>query len=316
MKYNLLHKRLAIRSRKFLRYWAFLILLLPLLVAGSAIAIHPDYQRLTHSSLRQFRGEILIAQDCRDAEIGEVRAPTDPLIPYIISPRRTFLLNNQPKLRWNKVPGFNNYIVSLVKGDRPIWETTINGNEVVYPGEPKLESGVEYSVVVKAENGKSSEEEKLTNREFKLLPKAEAKMVQNAISQLNKQPTIDKTKALLRAYLYIGIELKSEAIDTLEALVNAGTQEATIYRRLGELYWQSGLTLWAESNYLEAVKRATDLGEQAQVQIALGEMYIAINNQSEAARWLSLAMNSYKSLGNMQRVKELETQITKLKMSL
>ncbi|MEG4128469.1 tetratricopeptide repeat protein [Microcoleus sp. Pol1B3] len=254
-----------------------------------------------------------------DDYTADPRGPLDALIPYIISPRRTLLLNDRPKLRWNKVPGVDTYTVSLVKGDRAIWETKLNGNEVVYPGAPQLEPGIEYLLVVKAENGRTSEEEKLGDRSFRMLPTTQKQLVRGAIDLINDRKMADTTKALQRAYFYIGSDLKSEAIETLEALVATGIQEPLAYRKLGDLYWQEGVTLLAESNYLKAhelASAAKDIGEQAQLEEALGGIYGAIGEKQEAVRWLTQAINSHKALGNTQRVKELETQIAKLKVSL
>ncbi|MEG4272325.1 MULTISPECIES: tetratricopeptide repeat protein [unclassified Microcoleus] len=291
--------------------------LTPLIPIVTASRVDPIINGL-HPQVSGIDRPEMLAIDCDDYT-ADPRGPLDVLIPYIISPRRTLLLNERPKLRWNKVPGVNNYTVSLVKGERTIWETKVNGNEVVYPGTLQLEPGFEYLLVVKAENGRTSDEEKLPARSFRMLPTTEKQLVKGAIEQIDSQKIAETTKALQRAYFYIGSDLKSEAIETLEALVARGFQEAIAYRKLGDLYWQEGVTLLAESNYLQAHKLASaakDIGEQAQLEEALGELYGAIGEKQEAVRWLMRATNSHKALGNTPRVKEIETQIAKLKASV
>ncbi|MEG4623717.1 tetratricopeptide repeat protein [Microcoleus sp. w1-18aA5] len=291
--------------------------LTPLIPIVTASNVYPVINGL-HPQVSGIDRPEMLAIDCEDYT-ADPRGPLDVLIPYIISPRRTLLLNDRPKLRWNKVPGVNNYTVSLVKGDRTIWETNVNGNEVVYPGTPQLEPGFVYLLVVKAENGRTSDEEKLPDRSFRMLPTTQKQLVKGAIEQINSQKIAEKTKALQRAYFYIGSDLKSEAIETLEALVAKGFREAIAYRKLGDLYWQEGVRLLAESNYLKAQELASaakDIGEQAQLEEALGELYGAIGEKQEALRWLMQAINSHKALGNTPRVKEIETQIAKLKASL
>ncbi|MBD1902070.1 tetratricopeptide repeat protein [Trichocoleus sp. DQ-A3] len=314
-------KNLKVKSRKAnIFLWFFAVLLLPLMLAappnvGSAHSRESRWEGVKSPN----RTEVLLAHNCRRGETADPRGPLDPLIPYVISPRRSLLLSDKPKLRWNAVPGASRYTVSLVKGEKMIWETTASATEVVYPGEPPLEPGSDYLLVIKADNGRSSQEEELPARGFRLLPAAEAQVVKTAIAQLNNQQVTDKVKALQSAYLYIGSDLKSEAIETLEALIAGGTQEATIYRRLGDLYWRGGVTLLAESNYLEAVKKATDakdVEEQAQISATLGDFYVAIGEEQEAIRWLTQARDSYKSLGNTQRIKELDRQIQELKSAL
>lgn len=303
-------------NNKFFTYFLS-FLLLPLILITTASKVYPVINGLTPQVSDPSQQEIFLA-NCDDYT-ADPRGPLDVLIPYIISPRRTLLLNDRPKLRWNKVPGVNTYTVSLVKGDRAIWETKVNGNEVVYPGTPQLEPRFVYLLMVKAENGRTSDEEKLPGRSFRMLPTTQKQLVKGAIEQINSQKIAEKTKALQRAYFYIGSDLKSEAIETLEALVATGFQEAIAYRKLGDLFWQEGVTLLAESNYLKAQELASaakDIGEQAQLEEALGELYGAIGEKQEAVRWLAQAINSHKALGNTQRVKELETQIAKLKASL
>lgn len=317
MKNNPLSKftLIGINTKKITYFLSFL--LLPLILITTASKVYPVINGLTPQVSDPSQQEIFLA-NCDDYT-ADPRGPLDVLIPYIISPRRTLLLNDRPKLRWNKVPGVNTYTVSLVKGDRAIWETKVNGNEVVYPGTPQLEPRFVYLLMVKAENGRTSDEEKLPGRSFRMLPTTQKQLVKGAIEQINSQKIAEKTKALQRAYFYIGSDLKSEAIETLEALVATGFQEAIAYRKLGDLFWQEGVTLLAESNYLKAQELASaakDIGEQAQLEEALGELYGAIGEKQEAVRWLAQAINSHKALGNTQRVKELETQIAKLKASL
>lgn len=317
MKNNPLSKftLIGINNKSLIYFLSFL--LLPLILIITASKVYPVINGLTPQVSDPSQQEIFLA-NCDDYT-ADPRGPLDALIPYIISPRRTLLLNDRPKLRWNKVPGVNTYNVSLVKGDRAIWETKVNGNEVVYPGTPQLEPGFVYLLVVKAENGRTSEEEKLPDRSFRMLPTTQKQLVKGAIELINSQKIAEKTKALQRAYFYIGSDLKSEAIETLEALVATSIQEAIAYRKLGDLYWQEGVTLLAENHYLKAhelASAAKDIGEQAQLEEALGELYGAIGEKQEAVRWLAQAINSHKALGNTQRVKELETQIAKLKASL
>ncbi len=316
MKNNLQSIFLVSNMKRTFTYFIILLVFSLLILVTTASKVGAVINGFTSKNLDSYPQEML-AIDCNDYT-ADPRGPLDSLIPYIISPRRTLLLNDRPKLRWNQVPGVNNYTVGVVKGDRVIWETKVNGNEVVYPGTPQLEPGVEYLLVVKAESGSTSEEEKLPAKGFRMLPTTEKQLVKLAIEQVNNQKIGDRTKTLQRAYFYIGADLKSEAVETLEALVATGIQEALAYRKLGELYWQEGVTLLAESNYLKAhelASAARDVGEEAQLEEALGDLYLAIGEKQEALRWLTQAIESHKTLGNTQRVKELETQIAKLKVS-
>ncbi|NMG10188.1 tetratricopeptide repeat protein [Brasilonema sp. UFV-L1] len=278
--------------------------------------LRTQYRQGSHVPLRTDKSKILLAEECKPPVSGPARSPLNPMIPYIISPRRTFILTHQPKLRWNAVISVKSYTVSLLKGDKILWENKVNTNEVVYPGKPPLELGVEYLLIVKADNERSSQEEEQSARGFRLLPATGAKIVKTAIVQPNNQRVTDKVKALENAYIYSGSGLKSEAIETLEGLIASEIKEAFVYRQLGELYSQVGLTLLAQRRYEEAVKLAKtagDVAEQAEISTALGDLYLEIDEEREAIDWLTQARDNYKTLGNKQRVRELDTQIQELK---
>ncbi|MBD2296944.1 tetratricopeptide repeat protein [Anabaena sphaerica FACHB-251] len=248
--------------------------------------------------------------------------PRDPLaktdIPYIISPRRTLLLDNKPKIRWNQVTNAAGYTVSILAGEKEIWTEQVSGTEVIYPGKPALEPGIDYLVIVKTKGQRSSQEEKVTGLSFRLLSAKDAEDVRTSLALLKKQQLTDTVKSLLQTHLYVGYYLRSEAIETLEKLVAGGAKEAVIYRLLGDLYQQVGLTEQAEGQYLEAIKWATapqDLQVQAAAKAGLGELYASFSNKEKQAEGLSLlrqALDIYKKSGDMQRVKELEKRISGL----
>lgn len=285
---------------------------LPLCLIVGLPAAHSSTTLLPRANTQLPAQPILLARKCRRrTATADSRNPLDPFIPYIISPRRALVLHNTPKLRWNAVPGVITYHVSLLEGEETIWQTTLNNNEIIYPGEPALEPGKQYSLVVKTDRGRSSQEE-LKAKEFSLLSTAKAQTITAAIEQLQNQSSTDKNQALLSAYLYIGAELKYEAITSLETLLKEGFDDANIYRRLGDLYWQTDVILLAESNYLEAEKRAVasnNFIEQAQVQEALAEIYLYLGDESEALHRFIQAKENYQRLGYIQKVKELEIEI-------
>ncbi|MEH1827435.1 MAG: tetratricopeptide repeat protein [Nostoc sp.] len=271
-----------------------------------------------HTAFGFERAQVILAQSstCRRARTGDPRDPSLANIPYLISPRHTLLLTNKPKLRWNSALGVKQYTASLVKGDKTIWQTTLDQHEIIYPGEPKLEAGAEYLLIIKADNGKSSQDEEASQQWFRFLPTAEVGIVKATLN--NKQLT-DKNKALASAYIYSGFGLKAEAIDTLEKIKDSGIKKAVLYKKLAELYWETGVYLEAEINYLQAVKlaiAARDIPEQAQISAALGELYVEIGDEKEAIKWFNQARDSHKTLGNTQRIKELDAEIEELKSSL
>jgi hypothetical protein len=195
-------------------------------------------------------------------DIAPLRSEISPLIPYIISPRRTKLLNSLPMLRWNAVPGASHYAVSLIVDEGDVfWQTQIGETEVVYSGESPLESGVNYLLMVEADTGTSSLEDDSPDLGFSLLNENEATVVRDAVEQLLNWDLADETKSIALANLYRIYDLKAEAIATLEVLVKQGSQIAAIYRTLGDLYLEVGLNPLASSHYLRATQLATEVGD-------------------------------------------------------
>ncbi len=194
-------------------------------------------------------------------DIAPLRSGISPLIPYIISPRRTKSLNSLPMLRWNAVPGASRYTVSLIVDEDVLWETQVEGTEVVYSGESPLESGVDYLLMVEADTGASSLEDDSPDLGFSLLDENEATVVREAIEQLVKLDFADETKSFALANLYRIHDLKAEAIATLEVLEKRGSPVAAIYRTLGDLYWEVGLNPLASSRYLRASQLAAEAGD-------------------------------------------------------
>lgn len=283
-----------------------LLLILPGDAAWLAFANRPAVSGFEFDS-----AEVLVAQ-CRGGRRGRARGPEDALIPYVISPRNTAVLSDRPDLSWNPIAGVNQYTVSLRNGDTEIWTKEVNTNKTAYPADVNaLQSGIDYTLVVKAGNGRASTEED-TEPTFYLLSPTKAATVRQAETLLATQSATEDT-ALLKADFYTGAELYSEAINTLEALVNQGTSSATVYRQLGDLYARSNLNIRAEPYYLDAIPLAEgNLEEQARTQAALGELYVAIEQNQEAAKYFTQAKENYTKLGNQYQVKQLEIQLEQL----
>ncbi|MGB0383454.1 MAG: tetratricopeptide repeat protein [Ardenticatenaceae bacterium] len=244
--------------------------------------------------------------------IHNSRQPSEPFIPYIISPRMTRLLTDQPRLRWNEVAGASSYTVSL-QGVK--WEAQLNDTEIVYPGDPPLERGRSYLLTIVADNGTKSTDEEPTRLGFVLLSPEEAETVQTYTTTINGLNLPDESKALALAHLYAEQGLVAEAIEILEPFAENGTQTAATYRLLGDLYRQIGLPLLAEGHYVQAItlsEAINDLEGQAAAQAALGEVYASLNNKQQAIHWLSEAQSGYEILGDIQRVIEIASLLEEL----
>jgi hypothetical protein len=228
----------------------------------------------------------------------------DAQIPYLISPRRSLILTPTPTLRWNPVAGATQYTVQIKNAQGIVWQTQVKTPQVTYPGTTALIPGIPYTVIVKTNTGKSSESE--LGSQFFLLRSAELQTVQaetNLITQIDASPEI---KALRLAEYYANYKLpetaygltektvkdyslSADAIDTLETLLKTSKPTPLIYRKLGTLYTNIGVTLPAEEAYLKAIdsiQSPEDLEEWTLTAVVLGELYDELSqNPKQAIGW-------------------------------
>jgi hypothetical protein len=197
-------------------------------------------------------------------------------IPYIITPRRTALLDDKPTLRWNAVPEATSYTVS-VEGEGVDWTTQTNQTEIIYPGKSPLQPGESYLLTVMADTGASSLDGAVIpgGMSFTLLSKSQAQHVRTEAEKIAQQDWTESAKAIALANLYIENGLIADAIATLETLVASGTETAPIYRTLGDLYFNYlALVPQAGTYYTKAVELAdpNDVEEQKAAQEGLAKV--------------------------------------------
>ena len=249
------------------------------------------------------------------SHIGGTRGGNDPLIPYIIAPRKTRILTATPTLRWNAVPGAKSYTVRLTT-DKVIWEQTTDQNSLVYPGNPALKPGVNYLLTIEADNGKRSQDEGVAGLGFSLMTADEANPVLKAKSAVTALNLSAEAEALALAQLYQGNNLTSEAVEILNGLAAQQTEVAAIYRMLGDLYLQSSLNLLAADNYQSAIdlaQTAKDIEGQAVAQAGLGEAEDALGHKDTATSAFNQALENYKLLGDQTRIDEITARLAQLK---
>jgi hypothetical protein len=244
--------------------------------------------------------------------IGNTRGATDQLIPYIISPRATKLLNSTPTLRWHAVPGAKSYTVRISGID---WQEEVNTTAFAYPGNPPLQSGSDYLLIVEADNGKSSKDEGLPGLGFSLLPAEEIERIRVDVGTIDGLNLSEEATVFALAQLYAGRSLYAEAIEMLEGLAESDSRATNVFRELGEFYQQVGLLVLAESRYTRALELAETTGDvegAAAAKAKLGEVYLALGNKNEALRWWTQAQTGYESLGDSQRASQIAGQLAEL----
>lgn len=257
----------------------------------------------------------------------------NPQLPYLISPRRTFLLNRTPTLRWHPVPGTTHYTVQIVGPQGPVWQTQVKETQVTYSGQPELQPGTRYSVVIQTNTGQSSQAEGSTGNEFIILRESEAKAVQAEVNAILQGDWGDEIKTLKLANYYSnyevtqpssyglseqaakGYRLNAAAIAVLENLIDRGQRSPLLYRSLGNLYWHTGLVRPAKGVYLQAIENVQsleDMEEWSLAMFSLGELYEATQEFQQALLWYGQARTGFIFLGD-QRAEAINRRITKLR---
>jgi hypothetical protein len=265
--------------------------------------------------------------------IGEMGGK-DAQIPYLISPRRSLILTPTPTLRWNPVAGATQYTVQIKNAQGIVWQTQVKTPQVTYPGTTALTPGIPHTVIVKTNTGKSSESE--LGSQFFLLRSAELQTIKaetNLITQIDASPEI---KALRLAEYYANYELpeptaygltektvkdyslSNDAIDTLETLLKTSKPTPLIYRKLGTLYTNIGVTLPAEQAYLKAIdsiESPEDLEEWTLTALSLGELYELAQDPKQAIGWYQQARSGFIFLSD-KRAETVTNRIERLRKTL
>ncbi|MEH1868987.1 MAG: hypothetical protein V7K69_28890 [Nostoc sp.] len=201
------------------------------------------------------------------------RNGNDSRIPYLISPRNTAILTQQPTLSWNPVKGATGFRVQI-SGGEVNWTTNVSQPMVIYSGKSPLKLGVFYDVVITANNGVSTKDID-DDPTFIVLSDSDIRQVKTDIAQLQKQPLNNESKNLALAHLYRSRDLNADAIDVLEKLVKGGSKTTAVYQLLGSIYQHIGLNLLGKERYLTALKFAQtekNLEAQSTIQASLEEI--------------------------------------------
>lgn len=220
-------------------------------------------------------------------------------IPYVISPRNTFLDTRKPTIRWNKVLSATSYIVKIVRDYEVVRTTEVKGTEFKSSDDLPLESGVAYSVIVESNNGHSSEmNSNQSELEFTVLDEQEILDISNEIEQEKKQESRDnEILSLVRLVdIYRKYGLNAKAIELLEQKTNNSIEPAILYLELGDFYLFTGLSLSAQEQYQKLLSLTKD---KQDLKVSLA----ATTN----------LMTIFTLLGNQDEAKKLETQLEYLK---
>ena len=245
---------------------------------------------------------------------GETRyrpGGNNPQIPYILYPRMTYLFDDQPTFRWNKVEGATNYTVRLLRRGRLKWETEVSSTEVIYPNDaPPLNRGVKYLVTVEADNGSSSLQDDGGILGFELLREYKIPNIESEVAKISQlEDRTEEKRTLTLAKFYRRENLNSKAIATLEELVEQGSETPLVFRTLGELYTEAGLNLLAEARYERASELFASTSDRyalTATQDSLARVKLMLGKEQEARELSAQVIVAYRELGDELNATGLE----------
>jgi hypothetical protein len=244
-------------------------------------------------------------------DVAALRGEEDHLVPYVLHPRNTALLNAQPSLSWHPLPDVDTYILTVLGDDgqerAPIQSP---GGELDWPGDwPPLEARATYVFVVEGDGRRSDESSTgHAGLGFWLLPAEETESVQALEARLRGQSLSSIAADLLVAELYVDHGLHAEAAQLLEALT-ANADTPAVWLALGQVYLETGLAIEAQASFGQALEGAQTAGEleaQAVAQVGLGLAARLLNDKDVAGEHLQAARALYEQIGHRDGVEQVD----------
>ncbi len=241
--------------------------------------------------------------------VGSPEREEDKVIPYIIEPRATLLLEQPTIFRWHPVEGASEYEVTVRGGDLK-WVTTTTNSEISYMGNP-LKPGVDYTFEVTTfvtdDIGESllisSQDEGVPGLGFALLSSDNVADVQRAVDNIQQTSLTFDERTIAEYNLYLSYGLNMVAIHLLDSTINSGIPNPALLQLQGQSYQNVALLTEAELAYLAALEQAVrvnDLNIIGQSSVALGLLLCGANNADQVAEgvgYLETAVSTYEQLG-------------------
>jgi len=226
-------------------------------------------------------------------------------IPYILYPRSTQIVDEQPWLRWHDT-GAGSYTVSIIQGGEAIWqETGVAGTELHYPDNaPPLNSGVDYLLeVVDEDSGTSSTQDPLKGLGFRLSSSEAKTLITQTQNEIHTLSLDASAQSFALAIFYAGQGIYGDAQILLDEVAQT-TNAPLVQLWRGHMFLATRLYAEAEDAYTEAATLATaldDIETQAQAQTGL---WRAAREESH----YDAAILLYQQLGDQQAISALQEE--------
>lgn len=277
---------------------------------------------------------------------GFIRGGNNGAVPYVITPRNTWVGQAPQRVRWHSVAGTRRYTVRLwlwgYGRNTPslmLWETVVDGtNEVPFPDVP-LRLGSYYSIEVITEGGVSSHlDEGSYSAGFQLLALEDYELLRSHLTQVTTQVTTQATAlvtaeaitqvtaenapnpdldvALAEAGVYFLDELYADALQVLEPLAQDPGASELVYIALGDIYNETGLNQLSLQAYGQALRIATgnngergDRLSEATIRVKLADVHGHLGDFDQAQAFLLGARQIYAQLDDSLEVARLNRRL-------
>lgn len=260
--------------------------------------------------IKHFNGELVVRPLRQTPEVLTA-------IPYLLTPRRTFITDGHPLLRWHGSAEGAPYTVR-VWGDGLNWESVTNETELRYPEDaPALQPGAPYHVTVRDSLGHSSDEEKdktALDLSFALMSPVQVAELERLLAQVDALQVNETAISLLKAEIYSAHNARSDAILLLKGVMSA-KPAPTIHTRLADLYLSVGLYLEAEAGYgqaLETYRALGDIAGEAAALAGLGAARRGLNQEEAAIADLEAAARIYETLNDLDALAQIRRRIAEI----
>jgi hypothetical protein len=241
-----------------------------------------------------------------EREESNVLTPKKPaaLIPYILHPRNTVVLNSHPSLRWYDT-GAASYTVSIVQGSEEIWQQPgVHGSEMRYPDDaPSLQPGEDYLLMVRDEDtDRHSGEDPAKGLGFRVMSPENRETVEARSAEIRDLNLDDTRQTFALAVYYAGQGLRGEALASLDKIDPANLPAVSLWR--GDLLLATRLPDEAEAAYLTALADAETAGDLEIQALAHTGLWRATGDQDH----LEAALELYAELGDESAAEALRTE--------
>lgn len=253
---------------------------------------------------RSSRGNATGTEQGGGVRSGRLAGGVNPSLPYVTTPRNTYLVSSSFLIEWNPVPGATGYTVQLWRwadayGERQwkVWENTTPETAIIYDGSIPLSPARYYSIEVVAQTAvglvSSNQDIGCDATGFSLLFPENIDLLTSDLAQIDTRQISSVETALAFADIYFRYGLLDLAVESLKTPADWETS-VPINLALGELYSHAGLNELSLQRYQTALQLNGTPLEQAIAQEGVGDVNAVLLNLDEARTRLLAASRLYR----------------------